>query len=45
MRILTRVILGISFPGGWISKVLTIAHGITGTPASIAMRATPVLPR
>ena len=45
MAILTRMIFGRTRPGGWIRWVLTIAHGMTGTPASSAMRATPVLPR
>jgi len=36
---------GLIFPGGWNSKVPTIAHGMTGALASSASLATPVLPR
>ena len=32
-------------PGGWIFSVSIIATGSTGTSASSAIRATPVLPR
>ena len=45
ITIFARMIFGRTRPGGWIRWVFTIAHGITGTPASRTMRATPVLPR
>ena len=41
----TRMILGILEPMGWMRSVSIMATGMTGTPASSAIRATPVLPR
>ena len=40
-----RMGLGITLPIGWATSVPIIATGSTGTPASSASRATPVLPR
>ncbi len=39
-----RWTLGITCPVGWALSVSIMATGITGTPASRAIRATPVLP-
>ncbi len=39
------MIRGIFLPMGWIRSVPIIATGRTGTRASRAIRATPVLPR
>ena len=44
MRTPTRMSLGIFVPVGWALSVSIIATGMTGTPASSAIRATPVLP-
>ncbi len=40
-----RMTLGMILPVGWALSVPIMATGMTGTPASRASRATPVLPR
>ena len=44
MRTPTRMTLGMTWPVGCALSVSIIATGMTGTPASSAIRATPVLP-
>ena len=45
MTIPTRPIFGMHLPVGCTLSVPIMATGMTGTPASSAIRATPVLPR
>ena len=42
--LLLILLAAVLLPGGWIFSVSIIATGMTGTPASSAIRATPVLP-